>query len=74
MFQDFSGVFGKLLCRLRETTTFGIANAKIIPDALPKAPKGSKNVVFSMKNSLFQRPCVPQLGPLRKLGVPSISL
>jgi hypothetical protein len=39
MFQDFSGVFGKLLCRLRKTTTFGTVNAKEIPDVLPKAPK-----------------------------------
>ena len=30
MLQDFSRVFGKLLFRLRKTTTFGTANSKII--------------------------------------------
>ena len=39
MIQDFSGLFGKLLCRLRKTTTFGTVNAKLILDVLPKAPK-----------------------------------
>ena len=39
MVQDFSGVFGKMLCRLRKSITFGTVNAKIIPDVLPKAPK-----------------------------------
>ena len=32
MLQDVSGVFGKLLFRLRKTTTFGTANANIIFD------------------------------------------
>ena len=27
-----------------------------------------------MKNTLFQRPCVLQLRPLRKLGIPSVGL
>ena len=39
MNQDFSGLFGKLLCRLRKTTTFGTMNANIILDVLPKVRK-----------------------------------
>ena len=40
MLQDVSGVFGKLLFRLRKTTTFGTANANIIFD-VSKIPGSS---------------------------------
>ena len=39
MLQDFSRVFGKLLFRLRKTTTFGTANSNIFLDVSPQAPK-----------------------------------
>ena len=53
--QDFSAFFGKLLFRLRKTTTFGAANSKIISDVPPKAPK----LLFRLRRTTtFWRPYV----------------